>query len=136
MSVFEFSSQYRFLSNFWFSPFVYDGIVFKTVEHAYQAAKCVDDADIKKILDAETPGMAKRIGQTVQMRPYWDNIKLEFMLEFVRAKFQQNPDLMQKLKQTSGELVEGNYWGDVFWGVCKGKGQNHLGKILMQVREE
>ena len=32
-------------------------------------------------------------------------------------------------------LVEGNSWGDTFWGVCRGKGKNMLGKILMRVRK-
>ena len=49
----------------------------------------------------------------------------------------QNPELGNKLLETGNqELVEGNTWGDIFWGVCNGKGQNWLGKILMMVRDE
>ena len=59
------------------------------------------------------------------------------MLNLVRAKFKQNPGLAEKLLNTGErELVEGNQWGDTFWGVCSGKGENVLGKILMQVRLE
>ena len=59
------------------------------------------------------------------------------MLNVVRAKFDQHPDLAQKLLETGDEeLVEGNTWGDRYWGVCGGKGKNMLGKILMRVREE
>lgn len=59
------------------------------------------------------------------------------MHDIVRAKFEQNPDLRQKLLSTgSEELIEGNTWGDTFWGVCKGSGQNWLGRILMFVRDE
>lgn len=45
------------------------------------------------------------------------------------------PGLQAKLLETGNEeLVEGNYWGDTFWGVCRGRGENHLGKLLMKVR--
>jgi hypothetical protein len=58
------------------------------------------------------------------------------MTEIIRLKF-QNPGLKAKLLATGNqELIEGNTWGDCYWGVCEGNGQNHLGKILMQVREE
>jgi predicted NAD-dependent protein-ADP-ribosyltransferase YbiA (DUF1768 family) len=56
----------------------------------------------------------------------------------VRQKFRE-PKLRELLAGTrNAELIEGNYWGDRFWGVYvgDGKGENHLGKILMQVREE
>ena len=59
------------------------------------------------------------------------------MLDVVRAKFDQHPDLAQKLLATGDEeLVEGNDWGDIYWGVYKGRGNNMLGKILMRVRAE
>ena len=59
------------------------------------------------------------------------------MLDVVRAKFDQHPDLAQKLLATGDEeLVEGNDWGDIYWGVYKGHGKNMLGKILMRVRAE
>jgi predicted NAD-dependent protein-ADP-ribosyltransferase YbiA (DUF1768 family) len=55
----------------------------------------------------------------------------------VKDKFSRNPELRVKLLNTGDlQLVEGNYWGDTFWGVCNGKGENHLGKILMRVRKE
>ena len=59
------------------------------------------------------------------------------MYEIVKDKFSRNPELRVKLLNTGDiELIEGNYWGDTFWGVCNGKGENHLGKILMRVRKE
>ena len=52
------------------------------------------------------------------------------------AKFQQNPDIAKKVIETyPAELVEGNVWNDMTWGVCNGKGENLLGKILMDVRD-
>ena len=61
------------------------------------------------------------------------------MEEIVRAKFGQNPVLADKLLATGDTLlIEGNTWGDKFWGVDTrvGQGENHLGKILMKVRAE
>lgn len=59
------------------------------------------------------------------------------MTEVVEAKFTYNPNLKQMLLDTGdAELVEGNTWNDKYWGVCKGVGQNKLGKILMMLREE
>lgn len=66
-------------------------------------------------------------------------VKLGFMEEIVRAKFLQNPHLAGKLLATKErQLVEGNTWGDTYWGVDirTGQGENHLGRILMQVRNE
>jgi len=59
------------------------------------------------------------------------------MLHIVRDKFARHPGLKASLRQTgNARLVEGNWWGDTFWGVCNGKGTNHLGKVLMEVRRE
>ena len=55
----------------------------------------------------------------------------------MKQKFTKHKDLKEKLLATGDAyLEETNHWHDTFWGVCKGKGQNHLGKILMEVREE
>ena len=59
------------------------------------------------------------------------------MYSVCKAKFTQNTDLLKKLLDTGdAELVEGNTWGDRVWGVCKGEGENRLGKILMRIRGE
>ena len=80
---------------------------------------------------------AKRLGRRVRLRSDWEQVKYDVMLDVVRAKFNQHPDLAQKLLATGDEeLVEGNDWGDTYWGVCNGRGKNMLGKILMRVRAE
>jgi predicted NAD-dependent protein-ADP-ribosyltransferase YbiA (DUF1768 family) len=59
------------------------------------------------------------------------------MEDVVRAKFSQNPELCDQLLDTGDKtLIEGNHWGDRFWGVCDGVGENHLGQILEKVRTE
>lgn len=56
------------------------------------------------------------------------------MREVLKIKF-SDPVLMTKLTNVKGEIVEDNYWGDTFWGRCNGSGQNNLGKILMEIRD-
>jgi len=133
----SFRNKYRFLSNFWPTEIVFEGIVYPSVEHAYQAAKTLHTEQRLQIKYAKTPGEAKRRGKKITIRDNWDFIKWNVMLTLVRLKFHNNAILKQALLDTGdAEMVEGNTWGDVFWGVCNGKGENHLGKILMKVREE
>lgn len=132
----QFQGRYRFLSNFWNVGVTLDGVGYATVEHAYQAAKTLSAGEREKIRFAATPGQAKKMGRGVTQRVDWDNVKLAIMETLLRQKFQQ-PQMRAWLLETEDEeLVEGNAWGDVFWGVCKGAGQNHLGKLLMQIRAE
>jgi predicted NAD-dependent protein-ADP-ribosyltransferase YbiA (DUF1768 family) len=71
------------------------------------------------------------------VRPDWDDTKINTMLTLLRQKFALGSELAKKLLDTGNrDLVEGNTWGDTFWGVCKGQGENMLGKLLMQVRAE
>lgn len=133
----SFSGNYRWLSNFWLAEVTLDGIVYPSVEHAYQAAKTTDSAQRSTIRDCTTAGEAKHCGRRVTVRPNWNAMKLTYMEDFVRQKFTQHAYLKQNLLATgNAPLVEGNNWGDTFWGVCKGRGQNHLGRILMKIREE
>ncbi len=134
----RFEGPYRFLSNFYPSPVQMYGITWPSVEHAYQAAKIPRDHPdrdqlYKKILN-ETAGVAKKTGRKVPVRADWETFKLEAMAKLIARKF-ENPNLCDMLVATGdAKLVEGNYWGDTFWGVCKGVGQNHLGRILMNER--
>jgi ribA/ribD-fused uncharacterized protein len=132
----EFVGDYRFLSNFWPVIVTLDGRQYSTVEHAYQAAKTLNPLQREYIREAPTPGNAKRRGRSIDLRTDWEEIKLTVMLALLRQKFDR-PDLREALLQTGdAELIEGNTWGDCFWGVCRGKGRNHLGRLLMQVRSE
>lgn len=118
-----------FLSNF----FMYHGW---SVEHHYQAAKTDHAGWAAKILAAKTPNQAKKLGRRAPMRETWDDEKLAVMRVLLRLKF-KDPDLAARLVATGdAHLEEGNWWGDIYWGVCKGVGENHLGRLLMQVRDE
>lgn len=131
-----FTGQYEFLSNFYLCPVWYEGRCYASVEHAYQAAKSLDENVRHRIYELPTAAQAKKAGRKVQLRSNWDVIRVEVMTGLVRAKFQY-PPLQQALLRTGDlELIEGNWWGDRFWGVFRGQGENMLGKILMQVRQE
>ena len=136
----RFYGDYNFLSNFWLTPIIFDGNTYPSIEHAFQAAKTTDKEARMAIRGLNSPGKAKRAGRKVALRPEWESIKNNFMFVFIRQKF-QNPELKQKLIDTKDEeLVEGNNWGDVEWGMVKKDGQwvgeNRLGKMLMQIRSE
>ncbi len=131
----EFKGEYRFLSNFASAKVEYCGFEYPTAEHAYQAAKSLSIAVRREILAAESPGVAKKMGQKVEIRQHWDKIRWCIMFDIVWTKFNRNPRLAARLKATGdANLVEANTWGDVFWGVCEGVGENFLGLILEQVR--
>ena len=131
----HFAGDHAFLSNVFPSETAYEGVIYPTAEHAYQAAKTEAPAGRKMIKGLDSPGKAKRAGLKVTIRPGWDGIKLGIMKQVVRDKFQRHPDLRDRLVATgSAPLVEENDWGDTYWGVSAGGGANHLGRILMAVR--
>lgn len=132
----RFSGLHSFLSNFYPARVSLDGEVYRAVEYAYQAAKTTDEGLRLKVQEALNSTLARRLGRHLGLRPGWEEMKLEIMENLVRQKF-QNPRLAEKLLETgTDELIEGNWWGDTFWGVCNGVGENHLGKILMKIRKE
>jgi len=136
MKIESFQGEYRFLSNFWPCRFHYAGHWYPSVEHAYQALKTIDPDEQSRIRLAPSAGAAKRSGRNVTLREGWDQKKDKIMLRLLREKF-SIPDLRAKLLATGDvELIEGNYWGDTYWGKCNGVGVNKLGVLLMQVRRE
>lgn len=132
----SFKGEHGFLSNFYSSPIIYKDTLFPHVEGAFQAAKCAKKADFLAISEMNFPNQAKKAGQSVKLREDWEDTKRKVMLKLVRLKF-EIPALRIKLLETgNAQLVEGNFWNDTYWGVCKGEGKNYLGKILMKVRDE
>ncbi len=133
----QFDGEFRFLSNFYPAVVFFDGIEYPTTEHAFQAAKTLDFHKRYEVSRLGTPGKAKRSGRQLKLRPDWNNIREQVMMELVILKFVNWRGLREKLLATgTAELIEGNSWGDTHWGVCKGKGLNHLGRILMLVRDQ
>lgn len=140
-SINGFRGENYFLSNFYRTKVVYDGLEYPTAEHAFQAAKCTNSQDKEKIRTTKSSQMAKRLGRKVLLISNWDKNKNSIMESILRAKFQQLP-LKQLLKNTDNrQLIEENKWHDIYWGVCKcskhkSNGQNILGTLLMKIRDE
>jgi ribA/ribD-fused uncharacterized protein len=147
VSITSFRGKYFFLSNFATSivhrtrtdVFPYDVHTYVSVEHAFQASKAKSHAAHLWVSEAYSCAEAKRRGSAITLREDWENVKLAIMKECVLSKFSLNRDLRDSLLETGDEqLIEGNSWGDRYWGVSNAddQGQNHLGRILMEVRNE
>ncbi|AKG21176.1 NADAR family protein [Calothrix sp. 336/3] len=139
MHINRFSGNYAFLSNFWYCKIIFEDIEFPSVEHAFQAAKTTNPNEREMVCLAATPVKAKRIGRKVTLRDDWEKVKIEIMRGLLVQKFSQDEMLQEMLLSTGDwELIEGNTWGDKFWGAVlengKWVGRNELGKLLMSVR--
>ncbi len=133
----KFDEEHAFLSNFHFATVHWEGKAYPTVEHAFQAAKTSDEEERRRVRECSSPGQAKKLGKKVKLRSDWESVKIGIMEHLVREKFTKHAELTAALLETGErELIEGNTWGDRFWGKVRGAGQNHLGRILMRVRAE
>jgi ribA/ribD-fused uncharacterized protein len=132
----EFRHQYNWLSNFFASPIESAcGLTFPTAEHCYQAQKSLNPEIHLLMSKLCFPSHAKKFGQTIRIRPGWMDCRVAVMRNVIEAKFEQHPVLANCLVNTDdAELIEGNEWGDRFWGVYNGEGENWLGRILMERR--
>ena len=129
----SFSGEYRWLSNFYPSRVEYESLVFGTVEAAFQSAKTLTD---RERFVGLPPGQAKRLGRKVALRPGWNGLRVGIMKSLLVVKF-EDVKLRELLTETgTSKLIEGNHWGDTFWGVSGGVGENQLGKLLMEVRDK
>jgi ribA/ribD-fused uncharacterized protein len=130
--------KFRPFSNFWWAEIeMPDEIVYPGNEWAFQAYKTKDMTARRAIASIPTPQEAKKAGRTVELRPDWEKIKVAVMLHCLREKFRGHPELGELLVSTGDAYIaEGNTWGDRYWGVVNGVGENWLGRLLMYVRTE
>lgn len=129
-----FFGRYRFLSNFYPSDMIFRGIPHQSSEAAYQAQKS-DNPEVQKQFSHLTARQAKSFGKRILLRSDWEQIKDAVMWEVLLAKFESSLDLTVRLCDTGNViLIEGNSWGDRYWGVCGGVGENRLGTLLMELR--
>lgn len=141
-----FFGDYRWLSNFHPVKISYEGINYPSTENAYQASKFESLPrtdllgsqifELKKVYALISPAAAKKHSKQIPLRPDWDSVKLQVMEDITRLKYQDR--ILRQLLIDTGDkyLEETNWWSDKFWGVCRGEGENNLGKIIMKIREE
>jgi ribA/ribD-fused uncharacterized protein len=131
-----FFEEYRWMSNFHECDVMWKGLRFSSSEAAYQAAKS-NDPKVWLLFTQMGPSQAKKEGRKLDIREDWETVRVGIMYDILQDKFLRNPELADKLKATGDKhLEETNWWGDTFWGVCKGKGENTLGILLMAIRKQ
>jgi len=146
----SFTGKYWFLSNYYLQkrmPIEINGLQFTSGEAAFQCGKIyMPDGSYDEVKETlftiYDPNLAKRLGRKVNIRPDWEVVKDARMLDVIRAKFKHKKLRHMLLGTGTAILIEGNHWHDNYWGDCNCpecrniKGLNHLGQILMKVREE
>jgi len=136
MTIDSFTGTNFYLSNFYERTVSYNGLVWYHTEGAYQATKTLNRQE-RETIRRLSPRGSKSYGRRVTLRDGWDELKFGIMYQIVYNKFSEHQDLRERLLSTEGQtLIEGNNWGDRIWGQVDGQGENWLGKVLMQVREE
>ncbi len=135
------TAEHGFLSNFWYVDILYKGVVYPTVEHAYMSAKS-DDPKWKEFCANRniTPSNVKKESKNIQLVAGWDKLKLEVMEDCLRYKYKEEPLRSKLINLGNQNIQEGNTWGDRFWGVDlkvnPNIGENHLGRLIMKIREQ
>lgn len=134
----RFKNEYDFLSNRFSCQFTWQGLRYGNVEAAFQSSKCREEEGRKVFANCSADKAAMK-GKALTPPPEWEQEKLAIMESILEAKFSQNPALMEKLKATGNSiLLNGNSKKEEFWGVdlYKWTGENHLGKIIMNIRRK
>lgn len=119
----------------------YDGLLWPTAEHCYQAQKHRDYGYRERIRLCKTPEEAIKLGRDETSPSYrhddWYDVRVDIMHDVVLAKFTQHEELKKLLLDTGNMQIFEHTANDRFWGDnLDGTGENHLGKVLMQVRSE
>lgn len=125
---------YEFLSNMHPCEIEYRGLTFTCTEAAYQAMK-FDQQFWEKFVGISGPE-AKKFARNLDPEGWTVPRRLKVMEDLLAIKFAFGSELAERLLDTGDEiLVEGNTWRDMFWGVYRGEGLNHLGRLLMARRK-
>lgn len=135
----HFRDEYSWLSNMQLVDIKLRGRVFPSVEHAYCSEKN-NDAEWKDMCadrDLSSAGV-KKMSKEIKLRDDWDDVKLLVMEHCLKLKFNQEPFRTKLIETGNQNIVEGNYWNDLFWGVdikvTPNIGENHLGRLIMKIR--
>lgn len=146
------SEDNGYLSNWYLSDFIIDNIKYSSMEQymMYKKALYFNDTEIaKKILDTNDVAKIKALGRKVKNynESIWNGVRQIIIYEGLKAKFEQNKDLKEKLLSTKNDILAECAVRDKIWGIGlsmhdpnrldidKWKGQNLLGYALMMVRD-
>ena len=134
--IIEFKEEYRWLSNFISVEVEFEGVKYKSVEHAYQAAKSEDKIWRAFCASDISAGKVKRSSRDIEIRADWEDIKIGVMKNLLIQKFTDENFTSLLLATGDKYIIEGNTWGDTFWGVDMktGEGKNNLGLLIMEIR--
>lgn len=132
---------FKDFSNFKKCQIVLNNKEYISVENWIQSQKFVgtDDEYAEKIRTTSNPALTRIMGKSKKhpIREDWDNIRNKVMLQGLRAKFKTHTALTDLLLSTGNALIEEESPTDSYWGIgVDGTGNNTMGKLLMQVREE
>ena len=140
----RFTNQFSFLSNFYYHSINYQGDSYKTNEHVYQASKFLLNRIRDEIRKANTPSeikfLANKVYKNLQDRDFY-KYKLQIMYNINKIKFSDEKLSELLISTYPNKLIEGNTWGDTFWGCTFNengvfRGENNLGLILERIRHE
>lgn len=139
--IISFAGQHFFLSNFYPIRVQYEDQWYPSSEHAYVAAKTLDYDLRAKIAQIPSAGQVKKYGRRLKLREDWEQVKVIEMRKILESKFssfRSDVPIRSWLDDTAPrQLIEGNTWGDTFWGQCPiGVGKNMLGELLMSIRDD
>lgn len=130
-------------SNLYKRKIEFEGEIFATSEHAYQAGKARKPAVREWLMNAPSPALLAMAAHGLyywDVAPDWSKTKFDRMRQVLRAKFTQHDDLRELLLSTGdARLVESATVDNPvnrLWGEVKGEGKNMLGIMLMELREE
>lgn len=137
-SINRFKDEYDFLSNRYPCRILWEGLEYRSAEAAFQASKCKDEKERKVFAGCSTD---KAVLKGKDLIPYagWEDAQISIMESILQAKFEQNTSLMRKLLETGNRvLLNGNNKQKLFWGIdlYSWIGENHLGRILMNIRDK
>jgi predicted NAD-dependent protein-ADP-ribosyltransferase YbiA (DUF1768 family) len=136
----NFNEEFSFLNNSYPSEVFFEGKIYPSIFNAYQASRTVNDFFRKLLQKTQTPEKIYEIAVQITDPIDWNTKRLLIMEKLIRDKFIRNSYLKQELLNTLNRDLLNTFSikteSNVFWGVFKNEGENHLGKILMRVRED
>jgi predicted NAD-dependent protein-ADP-ribosyltransferase YbiA (DUF1768 family)/RNA recognition motif-containing protein len=134
----NFNGVFDFLNNEYPCKVYFEGRLYPSVFHAFQAARSDKDHERAKMSLADSMQELYELATEIEDPIDWHNKRLTVMEKCIRDKFRRDRELREKLRKTGNRDLINSYAdrtaSNLFWGMVDGKGENHLGQILMNVR--